>query len=116
MARTKAQTRAYINEIVDIVEDIRVMNLRKREVAKKLGYGTWRTAELPGIAVVCSRGSGGWVVQWKAVAQKFADRLGLKDTEVTRATYGHRKMTHRSPNVAVRKDKANRNNPKLKTA
>ncbi len=116
MARTKAQTRAYISEIVSIVEDIRVMNLRKRAVAKKLGYGTWRCRELPGIAVVCSRGSGGWVVQWKEVAKKFADRLGLNDAAVTAATHGHRKMHHRSPNVAVRKDKANRDNPKLKTA
>ncbi len=116
MARTKAQTRAYITEIVDIVEEIRVMNLRKRAVAKKLGYGTWRTTTLPGITVVCSRGTGGWVVQWKEVAKKFADVLGYSDAYVTAATHGHRKMHHRSPNVAVRKDKANRDNPRLKTA
>jgi len=116
MARTKAQTRAYITEIVDIVEDIRVMNLRKRAIAKKLGFGTWRSTELPGIAIAVTRGSDGWCTQWKEVAKKFADRLGLSDSQVTEATYGHRKRTHRAPCVAVRKDKANRDNPKLKTA
>jgi len=116
MARTKAQTRAYISEIVSIVEDIRVMNLRKRAVAKKLGYGTWRSAGLPGIAIVVTRGSDGWCVQWKEVAKRFAEILGYSDAKLMAASQGHRKRTHRAPCVAVRKDKANRDNPKLKTA
>ncbi len=116
MARTKAQTRAYISEIVDIVEDIRVMNLRKRAIAKKLGFGTWRSTGLPGITVVCSRGCDGWTTQWKEVAKRFADLLGYSEAKFQASAVGHRKRTHRYPCVAVRKDKANRDNPKLKTA
>lgn len=114
--RTKRQTRLYIQEIVSIHAQLLVLNLRKRLVAEKLGYGTWRSHDLPGIAVICGPGSGGWRVAWKDVAACLAKKLGLTDQELTRETYSRRRMTHATPTVCVRKDKANLSNPKLKAA
>ena len=112
--RTKAQTRKYIAEIVSIHQQLTSLNMRKRAVAKKLGYGTWRSHELPGIVVVCGRGSDGWVVQWKSVAQVLADRLKLSAQELLRETYGFRSNRHQTPTVSVRTNTAKLTNPKLK--
>ena len=114
--RTNTQTRLYIAEIVNIHTQLLALNMRKRLIAEKLGYGTWRSSELPGIAVICGRGSSGWVVQWKAVAQGLAEDLKLSAAELVARTCGHRKQTHASPTVSVRKDKACLSNPKLKVA
>ncbi len=112
--RTNRQTRLYIAEIVSIHQQLTSLNMRKRAVARKLGYGTWRSRDLPGIAVVCSRGSGGWVVQWKSVAQVLADRLKLSAQELLRETYVFRSNRHATPNVSVRTNTAKLTNPKLK--
>ena len=114
--RTKRQTRLYIAEIVNIHAQLLALNMRKHIIAKKLGYGTWRSHELPGVAIICGRGSGGWVTQWKPVAQLLADRLGLTAPQLVSVTHGHRRMTHATPTVSVRKDKAKLSNPKLKVA
>jgi len=114
--RTKRQTRLYIAEIVNIHAQLQALNMRKHAIGAKLGYGTWRSHELPGVTVICGPGSGGWVTQWKAVAKILADKLGLSDTELTQHTFGHRRKNHASPTVAVRKDKANLNNPTLRVA
>ncbi len=116
MARTNRQTRAYIAEIVSIKQQVDALNARKRVIAAKLGYGSWRSRMLPGMLVLIKRGSGGWRVQWKEVAADFAKRLGLSDKEVTLATYGHRTMTHAHPTVCVQKDKAKLSNPDLRVA
>ena len=112
--RTKRQTRLYIQEIVNIHAQLLALNMRKRIIAEKLGYGTWRSHELPGVAVICARGSGGWRVMWKAVAEGLAKQLGLTASELTSRTHGHRTMHHATPTVSVRKDKAKLSNPKLR--
>ncbi|MEE9366021.1 MAG: hypothetical protein V3W44_04965 [Dehalococcoidales bacterium] len=113
MARTKAQTRAYISEIVDIVEQIRVMNLRKHELGNRLGFGTYRTRKLPHIVIRVQRGGNGWSVSWKKLAQEFGDLLGYSETTVESRGRRYRKRTHRNPSVAVCNDPANWNSPKL---
>jgi hypothetical protein len=116
MARTKAQTRAYIAEIVSIKTQIDELNVRKRVLAEKLGLGTWRSRSIPGVKVLIGMTSGGWQVRWKSVAKALAKRLGMTDDELTRATYGHRTKTYGHPTCSVNKDKANRLNPNLKAA
>lgn len=114
--RTKKQTRAYIAQIVGIAQEIQSLNFRKRELAKKLGFGTWRSHELPGITVVCGRGSSGWVVQWKSVAKLLADRLELSHSELMGCTFAFRSSHNANPTVSIVTDKANRSNPRLKVA
>ena len=116
MARTNMQTRAYIAEIVSIKLKIDELNARKRIVADKLGYGTWRSRHLPGVKVLIKLASGGWRVSWKDVAKVLAKRLELTDSELTMATYGHRTMTYEHPSCSVCVDKANRHNPQTKVA
>ena len=113
MARTNAQARAYISEIVEIVEQIRVMNLRKHALADKLGFGTFRTRKLPHVVIRVNRGGQGWSVSWKQVAKDFADLLGYSERKFLSCGSRHRKRTHRNPSVAVCHDKASWNNPKL---
>ena len=112
--RTDRQTRLYIQEIVNIHTQLLALNLRKRLIAKRLGYGTWRSHELPGLAVICGRGTGGWRTQWKAVAEGLAKQLGLTASELTSRTHGHRTMHHATPTVSVRQDSAKLSNPKLR--
>lgn len=112
--RTKVQTRKYIAEIVGIVDEINELNLRKRAVAKKLGFGTWRSHELPGVMVVCGQGTAGWCVQWRPVAEELAEQLKLSHSQLMGLTHGNRKRTFATPTVSVRKDKTHRANPKLK--
>lgn len=113
MARTKAQSVAYLLEIAEIVEQIRVMNLRKHELGAKLGYGSFRTHELPGIVVRVERGGDGWSISWKKVAWTLAKKLGLSESQFKAQGKHEQKRTHRNPTVAVCKDTANWNNPKL---
>lgn len=112
--RTNVQTRKYIAEIVSVHQQIAALNLRKRAIATKLGFGTWRSRELPGITVVCGQGSEGWVVQWKSVCKVLADRLKLSAQELRRETYGFRTNRHATPTVSVRTEKARLTNPRLK--
>ena len=113
MARTNAQARAYISEIVEIVEQIRVMNLRKHELGDKLGFGSYRTRTLPHIVIRVQRGGQGWSVSWKKLAQEFGELLGYSETKVESKGRRYRKRTHRNPSVAVCKDPANWNRPNL---
>lgn len=112
--RTNKQVRSYIAEIVSIHTQIFTLNLRKRMIAKKLGYGTWRSSELPGVTVVCGHGTNGWTTQWKFVAKALADRLGLSAAALVKETWGHRKRTHATPTVSVKTNKAKLTNPALK--
>jgi len=116
MARTKAQERKWIEEIIACKVEIDRLTMRKRALADKLGHGTWRIFSHPGLKVLISESCGGWRVSWKAVAGALAKRLGLSEREFEMAQRGHRKMTYGSPTCSVAKDKTNRLNPKLKTA
>jgi len=113
MARTKAQTRKYIDRIMAIKVEVDVLATEKRAIAKKLGLGTWRSINFPGLAVIAATGSGGWRVSWKEVALAFAKKLGMNDSQIREATHGHRTMTYAYPTVYVKKDTANWSNPKL---
>ena len=114
MARTKAQSVAYLLEIAEIVEEIRVMNIRKHELGDKLGFGSYRTHMLPGIIVRVERGCEGFSTSWHKVAKEFGELLGYSDDKVKACSRRYRKRTHRNPSVAVCKDSANWNSPKLK--
>ena len=81
MARTKAQSVAYLLEIAEIVEEIRVMNIRKHELGDKLGFGSYRTHMLPGIIIRVERGGEGFTVSWKKVAWALAQKLGLSESQ-----------------------------------
>jgi len=113
MARTNAQARAYISEIAEIIEQIRVMNVRKHELGEKLGFGSWRTRKLPHLVCVVARGGGGFSTSWKKLAAEFGERLDLSESQIESRSHRYRKHTYRNPTVALYKDKADWNNPKL---
>jgi len=110
MARTNRQTRNYIDRIIEIKDSIDVLNAEKRAIANKLGMGTWRSRNFIGRLVKFTMGSGGWRVSWKDVAAGLARQLKMSDSDLLRATYGHRKQTYASPCVSVTKDTAKRPN------
>jgi len=116
MARTNAQTRAYVEELIHLKTEIDNMNVRRKIVAEKLGRGTWRSKRFPGIKVLIGFTSAGWRVGWQAVAKALARRLGMSDRELEMACYGHRTRTYGSPSCSVSRDKSNRLNPNLKAA
>ena len=116
MARTKTQERKWIEEIIACKVEIDRLTMRKRALADKLGRGTWRVANFPGIKVLVGMSSGGWRTSWKDVAAALAKRLGLSKSEFLMAQRGHRTITYGSPTCSVAKDKSNRLNPQLKTA
>lgn len=109
MARTNKQTRAYIRRLVEIKGEMAALNKERAEIGQKLGDGTHRSWDLPGLLVRVSPGSCGFTTSWKAVCQSLCDRYGLSMTRVSR---GHAKRTHRSPTVAVCKDPAKQCNLK----
>ena len=116
MARTKTQERVWIEEIIAIKVEIDRLTMRKRSIAEKLGHGTWRSFDFPGIKVLIAQGSNGWRTSWKAVATVLAKRLGLSESELKLACRGHQSRTYGKPTCSVAKDKSNRLNPQLKTA
>ena len=110
MATTNTQRRAWIDRIIEIKNITDELNAEKRLIAKKLGYGTFRSRNNVGRLVRFALGSGGWRVSWKEVAKALAARLKMTEQELTQATYSHRSQTHASPSVSVLKDTAKRPN------
>lgn len=116
MARTKTVERAYIEEIISIKTQIDALNKRKRVLADKLGRGTWRSWNFPGIKVLVGMSSGGWRTSWKEVALAMKAYYKVSESKFTSFQSGHRTRTYGHPTCSVSKDKANRLNPKLKAA
>jgi len=116
MAITKTQKRRWIDRIIEIKDLTDELTREKRELAQKLGMGTYRSRSFVGRLVRFASGTGGWRVQWKLVAKALAKQLNMDDAALTRVTYGHRKMTHATPCVSVLKDTAkvpNLTNPNI---
>ena len=111
MARTNAQTRAYINEIIEIKQEIDDLQVRKHELANKLGFGVHRSSDYPLVLVRVKRGGNGWRVNWKEIVEGLAKRFGL---DIDKLTVGHRHRTYRKPCCSVEGDRAKQ--PRRKAA
>jgi len=116
MGTTNTQKRAWIDRIIEIKDLTDELAAEKRVLATKLGMGTYRSRTYIGRLVRFAMGAGGWRVQWKEVAKSLAKQLKMSDADLTKATWGHRKMTHATPTVSVGKDTArvpNLTNPNI---
>jgi hypothetical protein len=116
MARTKTIERSYIEELIRIKTEIDALNVRRRVLAKKLGRGTWRSWNFPGVKVLIGFSSGGWKTSWKDICEEMARYYKTSDAKMKEFKRGHQTRTYGHPTCSVSKDKANRLNPKLKAA
>lgn len=92
--------RQTVNQIIRLKQRIDELQLRKHNLAAKLGYGTFRSPDHPSLAVVIQRGSDGWKVDWKGIAEKLAEQFKANlDWYVVR----HRMRHFRSPATTVKK-------------
>lgn len=116
MARTKTVERSYIEEIISIKTQIDALNIRRRHLADKLGRGTWRSWNFPGVKVLVGMSSGGWRTEWKAIAEAMKAYYKVSDNKFAEFKRGREHRTYGSPTCSVTKDKANRLNPNLRAA
>lgn len=97
MARTHKTIRHYIGRIIEIRRQVTPALKREvSELAAKLGRGSHRSSEHPGIKVVCSLGgsTGGQVTDWKAVSYELATRFKIPIAALDRIKTRHTHHKH----------------------
>ena len=114
MATTKKQRREWIAELVSLKAEQQRITARRAEIAGLLGKGSHRSRDFPGLMVVIARGSGGFTVQWKGVAEALAKKLGLNARALQQATYGFRKRVNPRLTCSVQRDPAKQANLDLR--
>lgn len=114
MATTKKQRRDWIAELVALKAEQQRITARRAEIAGLLGEGTHRSRNFPGLMVVVARGSGGFIVQWKRVAEDLAERLDMSARALQQATHGFRKRVNPRLTCSIQRDPAKQANLDLR--